>query len=197
MLLAAFKWVVDLYKVNEELSMEAPASAEIKVGDSLVPLVKSMVSKVRDLKVDSLQSTSVFLEAVTNATEVIGWCSLVAVMGSSLARPSRQAVAKKGKKKTKEASSIDEASAKCFVTLVGELESAATDLQTVVSQAPADMLANIMASLNLDHEEPFLQGTEELSKQVRQRIEQSYADSLKELGTMLDSKLKLLQSLRA
>ncbi|KAH7956605.1 hypothetical protein HPB52_011025 [Rhipicephalus sanguineus] len=196
-LLAAFKWVVDLYKVNEELSMEAPASAEIKVGDSLVPLVKSMVSKVRDLKVDSLQSTSVFLEAVTNATEVIGWCSLVAVIGSSLARPSRQAVAKKGKKKTKEASSIDEASAKCFITLVGELESAAADLQTVVSQAPADMLANIMASLNLDHEEPFLQGTEELSKQVRQRIEQSYADSLKELGTMLDSKLKLLQSLRA
>uniref|UniRef100_A0A224YWA9 N-terminal acetyltransferase B complex subunit MDM20 homolog n=1 Tax=Rhipicephalus zambeziensis TaxID=60191 RepID=A0A224YWA9_9ACAR len=196
-LLAAFKWVVDLYKVNEELSMEAPASAEIKVGDSLVPLVKSMVSKVKDLKVDSLQSTNVFLEAVTNATEVIGWCSLVATTGSSLARPSRQAVAKKGKKKTKEASSIDEASAKCFVSLVGELESAATDLQTVVSQAPADMLANLMASLNLDHDEPFLQGTEELSKQVRQRIEQSYADSLKELGTMLDSKLKLLQSLRA
>ncbi|KAH6932585.1 hypothetical protein HPB50_007832 [Hyalomma asiaticum] len=196
-LLAAFQWVVDLYKVNEELSMEAPANAEIKVGDSLVPLVKSMVSKVKDLKVDSLQSTSIFLEALTNATEVIGWCSLVAATGSSLVRPPRQAVAKKGKKKTKEASSIDEASTKTFVLLLGELESAVTDLQAVVSQAPADMLTNLMASLNLDHEEPFLQGTEELSKLVRQRIEQSYADSLKELGTMLDSKLKLLQSLRA
>ncbi|XP_075739875.1 N-alpha-acetyltransferase 25, NatB auxiliary subunit [Rhipicephalus microplus] len=196
-LLAAFKWVVDLCKGFEELSVEAPTSGEIKVGDSLVPLVKTMVSKVKDLKVDSLQSTSVFLEAVTNATEVIGWCSLVAALGSSLARPSRQAVAKKGKKKTKETSSIEEASAKCFVSLVGELESAAADLQAVVLQAPADMLANLMASLNLDHEEPFLQGSEELSKLVRQRIEQSYADSLKELGTMLDSKLKLLQSLRA
>ncbi|XP_049520620.1 N-alpha-acetyltransferase 25, NatB auxiliary subunit [Dermacentor silvarum] len=196
-LLAAFQWIVDLYKVNEELSAEAPASAEIKVADNLVPLVKSVVSKVKDLKVDSLQSTNVFLEALTNATEVIGWCSLVATAGSSLARPSRQAVAKKGKKKTKEASSTEEALTKCFISLVGELESAATDLQTVVAQATADMLANLMASLNLDHEEPFLQGTEELSKQVRQRIEQSYADSLKELGTMLESKLKLLQSLRA
>ncbi|XP_065289709.1 N-alpha-acetyltransferase 25, NatB auxiliary subunit isoform X2 [Dermacentor albipictus] len=196
-LLAAFQWIVDLYKVNEELSMEAPASAEIKVGDNLVPLVKSVISKVKDLKVDSLQSTNTFLEALSNATEVIGWCSLVAATGSSLARPSRQTVAKKGKKKTKEASFTEEASTKCFVSLVGELELAATDLQAVVAQAPADMLANLMASLNLDHEEPFLQGTEELSKQVRQRIEQSYADSLKELGTMLDSKLKLLQSLRA
>ncbi|KAH7960165.1 hypothetical protein HPB49_017518 [Dermacentor silvarum] len=156
-LLAAFQWIVDLYKVNEELSAEAPASAEIKVADNLVPLVKSVVSKVKDLKVDSLQSTNVFLEALTNATEVIGWCSLVATAGSSLARPSRQAVAKKGKKKTKEASSTEEALTKCFISLVGELESAATDLQTVVAQATADMLANLMASLNLDHEEPFLQ----------------------------------------
>lgn len=197
-LLASFQWFLDLYKLSEELSTEASTvSAEIKVGDGLVPLVKSMVSKVKDLKVDSLHSAHVFLEALANATEVVGWCSLVAAVGSSLVRPARHAVAKKGKRKTKEASSTDEASQKQFVALLGELEAAAADLQTVIGRAPVDMLTTFVASISLDQEEPFLPGTNEVNKQVRQRIEQSYADSFKELGAVLDSKLKLLQSLRA
>ncbi|XP_077534850.1 phagocyte signaling impaired [Haemaphysalis longicornis] len=197
-LLAAFQWVVDLYRLTEEFGADAPPDAKIKVGDSLAPLVKSMVSKVWDLKIDSLHSTHVFLEAITNATEAMGWCSLVAALGSPFARPARQAVPKKGKKKAKEAGTTDEAPQKHFVALLGQLESGVCDLQATLGRAQSDLLASLMASVNLDPEEPFLPGTTEKEKQqVRLRIEQSYANSFKELGSMLDSKLKLLQSLRA
>lgn len=197
-LLAAFQWVVDLYRLREEFGADAPPEAKIKVGDSLAPLVKSMVAKVWDLKIDSLHSTHVFLEAFTNATEAMGWCSLVAALGSPLARPARQAAPKKGKKKAKEAGTTDEAPQKHFVALLGEMESAVCDLQATLGRAQSDLLASLMASVNLDHEEPFLPGTTEKERlQVRQRIEQSYANSFRELGSMLESKLKLLQSLRA
>ncbi|KAM7310114.1 DNA damage-binding protein 2 [Ixodes scapularis] len=176
-----------------DLPVESVPSEDSKVRDNLVPLVKSLVSDVRAREVKSLLDAQMYLEQLVNLAEVVGWCSLVLTVGSTIVRPTRNAVTRKGKKK-KEAAT-DEVALKQFSVLLAEVEAVAADARSLVGDARVVLLAPLMATLSVEEEEPILPSTGDTAKDVHQRIEQSYEESLKELGALLDTKMKLLRSL--
>ncbi|XP_029837658.3 N-alpha-acetyltransferase 25, NatB auxiliary subunit [Ixodes scapularis] len=188
-----FHWLEQLYRHCEDLPVESVPSEDSKVRDNLVPLVKSLVSDVRAREVKSLLDAQMYLEQLVNLAEVVGWCSLVLTVGSTIVRPTRNAVTRKGKKK-KEAAT-DEVALKQFSVLLAEVEAVAADARSLVGDARVVLLAPLMATLSVEEEEPILPSTGDAAKDVHQRIEQSYEESLKELGALLDTKMKLLRSL--